>query len=73
MYLSGVSEFESEGREWNRGEPQQTASHQRGLEESLPSEVSWSRVGALYHKAKLACVCVSVRECEHAYMSFLLS
>lgn len=69
-YLSGVSEFESEGREWNREEPQQIASHQRGMEESLLSEMSWRGVGALFHKRKLARARACVHECACACVFF---
>ena len=58
-YLSGVSEFESEGRKWNGEEPQLMGSHQRGIEELLLPGMSWGGVGALYHNGKIWCVSFS--------------
>lgn len=62
--MSGVSEFESEGRKWNVEEPQLMGSHQRGIEELLLPGMSWGGVGALYHNGKKACVCLCLPAAE---------
>lgn len=54
--LSGVSEFESEGRRWNEEEPRLIVSQQKGIEELLLPGMSWRGVSALYRNGK--CVCV---------------
>lgn len=57
--MSGVSEFQSEGKKWNGEESQLIASHQRGIEELLQPGMSWRGVGAFCHNRKLVCACVS--------------